>query len=200
VPHEEVVKGYEVSSGRYVVLEKEEVKAAAGDRGKVAHIEEFVDAAAIDPVFYDKTYVVGSRDDKDAYGLLHEALRRSGRAGIGRFSFHDREYLIAVRARDDLIVLHTLRFGDEVVGGDELDIDRPRRKPSKPEIKMADQLIESLRQEFDPEKYDDTYREAVLALIKRKGAGKEIDLAEQEEPAHGDDLMAALEASVGARS
>jgi DNA end-binding protein Ku len=199
VPYEEVVKGYEVSSGRYVVLEKEEVKAAAGDRGKVAHIEEFVDAAAIDPVFYDKTYVVGSRDDKDAYGLLHEALRRSGRAGIGRFSFHDREYLIAVRARDDLIVLHTLRFGDEVVGGDELEVDRPRRKPSKPEIKMADQLIESLRQEFDPEKYGDTYREAVLALIKRKGAGKEIDLAEQEEPAHGDDLMAALEASVGAR-
>ena len=97
-------------------------------------------------------------------------------------------------------MLHTLRFGDEVVGGGDLDIDRPGRKPSKREIDMADQLIESLRQEFDPEEYEDTYREAVLDLIKRKAAGKEIDLAEQEEPEHGDDLMAALEASVGARS
>lgn len=200
VPYEEVVKGYEVSSGRYVVLEKDEVKAAAGDRGKVVHIEEFVAAADIDPVFYEKTYFVGSRDEKDAYRLLHEALHRSGRAGIGRFSFHDREYLVAVRARDDLIVLHTLRFGDEVVGGGDLDIDRPARKPSKREIDMANQLIESLRREFVPEEYADTYREAVLALIKRKAAGEEIDLAEQEEPGHGDDLMAALEASVGARS
>lgn len=200
VPYEEVVKGYEVSSGRYVVLENDEVKAAAGDRGKVVHIEEFVAAADIDPVFYEKTYFVGSRDEKDAYRLLHEALHRSGRAGIGRFSFHDREYLVAVRARDDLIVLHTLRFGDEVVGGGDLDIDRPARKPSKREIDMANQLIESLRREFVPEEYADTYREAVLALIKRKAAGEEIDLAEQEEPGHGDDLMAALEASVGARS
>ena len=182
------------------MLEKDEVKAAAGDRGKVVHIEEFVAAADIDAVFYEKTYFVGSRDEKDAYRLLHEALHRSGRAGIGRFSFHDREYLVAVRARDDLIVLHTLRFGDEVVGGGDLDIDRPARKPSKREIDMANQLIESLRREFVPEEYADTYREAVLALIKRKAAGEEIDLAEQEEPGHGDDLMAALEASVGARS
>ena len=83
VDYDEIVKGYEVSSGKYVVLEKDEVKAAAGERGKVVHIEEFVEASDIDPVFYEKTYYVGSRDDEDAYRLLHEALSRSGRAGSG---------------------------------------------------------------------------------------------------------------------
>src|SRR5215208_1439057 len=110
ISYDDVVKGYEVEPDKYVVLEKDEIKAAAGDRGKVVHLSEFVDAADVDPVFYEKTYYVGSRDAKDAYGLLHEALRRSGRAGIGRFTFHDREYLVAVRALDDVLALHTLRF------------------------------------------------------------------------------------------
>ncbi len=197
VPYKDVVKGYEVSSGRYVVLDPDEVKAAAGDRGKVVHIEEFVEAGDIDPVFFEKTYFVGSRDDTDAYRLLHEALRRSGRAGIGRFSFHDREYLVAVRALDDVLALHTMRYADEVVGGDDVDVDRPGRKPSKREVAMAAQLIDSLQRKFDAEEYEDTYREAVLDLIKRKGAGKEIDLTAEEEPEHGDDLLAALQASVG---
>ena len=132
VPFKEVVKGYEVAENKYVVLDPDEIKAAAGDRGKVVDLVDFVDAAAIDPVFYEKTYYVGSGDAKDAYRLLHEALRKSGRAGIGRFTFHDREYLVAVRALDDVIALHTLRFHDELVGGDELEIDTPGKKPSSP--------------------------------------------------------------------
>ncbi len=132
VPFKEVVKGYEVSSGRYVVLERDEIKAAAGDRGKVIHMREFVRAEAVDPIFYDKTYYVGSRGDEDAYRLLLEALRRSDRAGIGRFSFHDREYLVALRAGDDVLLLHTLRFHDEVVSGDELEIGRQRTKALEP--------------------------------------------------------------------
>jgi DNA end-binding protein Ku len=200
VDYDEVVKGYEVASDKYVVLEKEEIKAAAGDRGKVVHLQEFVDAAEIDPVFFDKTYFVGSRDDENAYRLLHEALRRSGRAGVGRFTFHDREYLVAVRVRDDVIALHTLRFHDEVVSADDLDIDTGRARPGKREVDMANRLLESLDEEFDPERYEDTYRESVLDLIKRKAAGKEIDLTAQEEPEQGDDLAAALEASLGARS
>ena len=199
VEYKDVVKGYEVSEGTYVVLEKDEVKAAAGDRGKVVHLTEFVPAEEIDPVFYEKTYYVGSGDAKDAYRLLHEALRRSGRAGIGRFTFHDREYLVAVRVLDDVLALHTLRFQDEVVSGDELEIESGSRKPSKQELQMADRLIDALQEDFDPSKYEDSYREAVLDLIKRKAKGEEIDLAEQEEPAHGDDLMAALEASLGSR-
>ena len=201
VPYEEIVKGYEVSSGRFVVLDKDEIKAAAGDRGKTIHLREFVSADAIDPVFYDRTYYVGSREDADAYRLLHEALLKAARTGIGRFSFHDREYLVAVRAEPKLLILHTLRFHDEVVTGDELEFDGSGRKPSKREVEMAGQLVRTLYEDFEPEAYEDTYREAVLGLIKRKAKGKEIDLAAQEEPAHGDDLAAALEASLaGSRS
>ena len=200
VDFKEIVKGYEVSPGQYVVLEKDEVKAAAGDRGKVVHLDEFVCAADIDPVFFEKTYYVGSREDEDAYRLLHEALRRSGRAGIGRFTFHDREYLIAVRAVDDVIALHTLRFHDEVVSGSDLDLDATGGNPGRREVEMAGRLLESLHERFDPESREDSYRASVLDLIERKAAGEEIDLAAQEEPEHGDDLAAALEASLGGRS
>jgi DNA end-binding protein Ku len=198
VPYKQIVKGYEVAPEEYVVLEKEEIKAAAGDRGKVVHLDEFVDSADIDPVFYEKTYYVGPRDDADAFRFLHEALRRSGRAGIGRFTFHDREYLVAVRALDGVIALHTLRFHDEVVAGADLELDAGGRKPAKREVQMAGQLVDSLYEDFDPRKYEDTYREAVLDLIKRKASGEEIDLLEQEEPEQGEDLAAALRASLEA--
>jgi DNA end-binding protein Ku len=197
VPKDEIVSGYEVAPDEYVVLEKDEIKAAAGDRGKVVHIEEFVNGGDIDPIFYEKTYYAGARDDEDAYRLLHDALGKTGRAGIGRFTFHDREYLVAVRALDGVIGMHTLRFHDEVVPSGEVETGGRGRKPSAQEVRMANQLVESLGVNFDPTDYEDTYRDAVLDLIKRKGSGKEIDLAEQEEPAQGDDLLAALEASLG---
>jgi DNA end-binding protein Ku len=196
VPYKQIVKGYEVSSGKYVVLDKDEVKAASGNRGKVIDLEEFVCAEEIDPVFYDKAYYVGSREEEDAFRLLYEALRKSGRAGIGRFTFHDREYLVALRAGEDVLILHTLRFHDEVVTGDELDFEGGGRKPSDREVSIAGQLVKSMGADFEPEAYEDTYREAVLELIKRKAKGEEIDLVAQEEPEHGDDLAAALEASL----
>ncbi|MGE5617570.1 MAG: Ku protein [Candidatus Woesearchaeota archaeon] len=197
VPYKEIVKGYEVSTAKYVVLEKDEVKAAAGDRGKVIHLDEFVPGGEIDPVFYDRTYYAGSRDAEDAFRLLHAALRKTERAGIGRFSFHDREYLVAVRAGEDVLVLHTLRFHDEVVSGHDLEMEGRGRKPSEREISMAGKLVESMGEDFKPQNYEDSYRDAVLDLIKRKAKGEEIDLVAQEEPEHGDDLAAALEASLG---
>jgi len=199
VPYKEIVKGYEVSGGRYVVLDRDDVKAAAGERGKVIHLSEFVRVDEIDPVFYEKTYYVGSRDDENAFRLLHEALRRTERAGIGRLSFHDREYLVALRAGDGVLILHTLRFHDEVVSGDELELDGDARKPSKGEIEMAGRLVESLSNDFKPRAYEDEYRGAVLDLIKRKAKGEEIDLVAQEEPEQGDDLAAALEASLAGK-
>jgi DNA end-binding protein Ku len=196
VPYKEIVKGYEAASGKYVVLDKDEVKAAAGDRGKVIHLDEFVPGDEIDPVFYDRTYYAGSRNAEDAFRLLHEALRKTERVGIGRFSFHDREYLVAVRAGEGALILHTLRFHDEVVSGDDLEIEGGGRKPSDREISMAGKLVESMGDDFKPQNYEDTYRDAVLELIKRKAKGEEIDLAAEEEPEHGDDLAAALEASL----
>ena len=196
VPYEEIVKGYEVAEGKYVVLDNDEVKAAAGDRGKVIHLREFVEAAEIDPAFYEKTYSMGSRDGEDAYRLLFEALKKTGRAGIGRFSFHDREYLVAIRAAADVLILHTLRFHDELVVADELEIEADGRKPSEREVEMAGRLIQTLAADFNPDEYEDEYRDAVLDLIKRKAKGKEIDLVAQEEPEHGEDLAAALQASL----
>src|SRR6478609_7808068 len=125
VPYEDIVRGFEVSEGTYVVLDKDEVKAAAGDRGKVITIDEFVDVDDIDPVFYEKAYFVGSRDEEDAYRLLREALRKAGRAGIGRFTFHDREYLVAIRDYEDALALHTLRFHDELVPVADLELQAP---------------------------------------------------------------------------
>jgi DNA end-binding protein Ku len=196
VPYKEVVKGFEVAEDEYVVLEKDEVKAAAGARGKVIEIEEFVPGDEIDPIFVEKTYFVGCRDDGDAYKVFHEALKETGRVGIGRFTFHDREYLAAVRPLDGVLALHTLRFHDEIIDPGDLDVTIPRKGPSQREVKMAEQLVDSLHEKFDPADYEDTYREAVLDLIDRKDKGKKIERPEFEEREETDDLAAALEASL----
>jgi DNA end-binding protein Ku len=199
VPYKEVVKGFEVAEDEYVVLDKNEVKAAAGGRGKVVEIEEFVPRDAIDPVFVEKTYYVGCRDDGEAYRVFHEALKETGRVGIGRFTFHDREYLAALRSLDGVLALHTLRFHDEIVEAGDLDVSVPRKGPSRQEAKMAEQLVDSLHEKFDPTDYEDTYREAVLELIDRKAKGKKIERAEPEEREETSDLTAALEASLKGR-
>jgi DNA end-binding protein Ku len=197
VPYKEVVKGYEVSEGKFVVLEKDEVKAAAGARGKVIELEDFVPEGSIDPVFFEKTYYVGARDDTEPYRVFRAALERAGRVGIGRFTFHDREYLAAVRPYDGALALHTMRFHDEVVGADELEVERASKGPGKREVQMAGQLVESLHRKFDPTDYEDTYREAVLELIERKAKGEELEPPEPEAEEEPDDLMAALQASLG---
>jgi DNA end-binding protein Ku len=197
VPFKEVVKGYEVSAGKYVVLEKDEVKAAAGARGKVIELEDFVPEGAIDPVFFDKTYYVGARDDTEPYRVFRAALERAGRVGVGRFTFHDREYLAAVRPLDGVLALHTMRFHDELVDADELDVDSPGKGPSKREVEMAGQLVESLHRKFDPTDYEDTYREAVLDLIRRKAKGEQLEPPEPEAEEETSDLVAALQASIG---
>jgi DNA end-binding protein Ku len=197
VPFKEVVKGYEVSAGKYVVLEKDEVKAAAGARGKVIELEDFVPEGAIDPVFFDKTYYVGARDDTEPYRVFRAALERAGRVGIGRFTFHDREYLAAVRPLDGVLAVHTMRFHDEVIDADDLDVDSPGKGPAKREVEMAGQLVKSLHRKFDPTDYEDTYREAVLELIDRKAKGEELAAPEPESEEQTPDLVAALQASLG---
>jgi DNA end-binding protein Ku len=199
VPYKEVVKGYEVAEDEYVVLEKDEVKAAAGARGKVIEIEDFVPGEDIDPIFVEKTYYVGCRDDGEAYKVFQAALEQTGRVGIGRFTFHDREYLAAVRPLDGVLALHTLRFHDEIVEAGDLEVTIPRKGPSKQEAQMAEQLVDSLHEDFDPTDYEDTYREAVLDLIDRKAKGKKIERVEFEEREETDDLAAALKASLKGR-
>ncbi len=197
VPYKQVAKGYEVRGGEFVLLSQEEIDAAAGARAHVIELEEFVRQAEIDPVFYERTYYLGAGEDAaDAYRLLHDALGRSGRAGLGRWVFHNREYLVAVRSLDGALALHTMRFADELVPAGELDVPDPSRAPSKREVEMAGTLVESLHSRFDPKSFKDSYRERVLDLIARKAKGEELDLPEPQEPEETGDLMAALEASL----
>ncbi|HEX3975220.1 MAG TPA: Ku protein [Solirubrobacteraceae bacterium] len=200
VPYNQVAKGYEVRKGEYVLLDQEEIDAAAGRQSREIELEEFVAAGGIDPVYYNRGYYLGAGDDaEDAYRLLHNAMLRAERVGLGRWVFHNREYLVAVRPLDDVLALHTMRFADELVDADSLDLPSPSRKPSRREVKMAGTLVDSLSAPFDPGKFEDSYRERVLDLIAAKGRGEEPELPEAPEPADDTDLMAALTASLEGR-
>jgi DNA end-binding protein Ku len=197
VPYERIVRGYEVSSNRWVVLSKDEAKAADGPRAKVIDIEEFVDADDIDPVYYDNPYYVGPQEGGEhAYAVVHKALEKSGRVGIGRFVLRSREQLVALRPFDDVLALSTMRFDDELVHPDKIQYDEAKKSPGDREVQMAAKLVDSLAGEFDPSKYEDTYREAVLKLVEAKAKGEEIELPTVERAEAPDDLMAALEASI----
>jgi DNA end-binding protein Ku len=200
VPYKEVVRGYEVRSGEYVLLSKEEIDAAAGRQSHEIELEEFVGAGEIDPIFYARGYWLGAGDDgEDAYRLLHDALQRAERVGLGRWVFHNREYMAAVRAHDDVLTLQTMRFADELVSADDLDLPSPSRKPAPREVKMAGTLVDTLSDTFDPGRFEDSYRERVLELIQAKARGEEPELPEAPEAAGELDLAAALEASLKGR-
>jgi DNA end-binding protein Ku len=141
---------------------------------------------------------LGARDEgADAFRLLHDALEETGRAAIGRFTFHRREYVVAIRAYEGVLALHTMRFADELVGRKDLDAPRAGTAPKKKELDLAKKLVESLSEDFKPGRLHDEYREAVLAAIAKKAKGGEIELPDEEpDEDESDDLSAALEASL----
>jgi DNA end-binding protein Ku len=197
VDYDDVVKGYEVSRGKWVELTDDEIAAAAGSRSRRLDIDHFVPVDEIDPDYYERTYYLGTQDKgKDAYALLHAGLEKAGRAGVGRWIFHNRERTVVLRALGDALAIHTMRFADELVDPGEYELGRVRRKPSEREIKMAASLVDGLHAEFDPSEYEDSYREDVLALVERKAQGKNIEPPEDVETESADDLLAALEASL----
>jgi DNA end-binding protein Ku len=201
VPYKEVAKGYEVADGEYVMLTQEEINAAAGDSAHVIELGQFVCAADIDPSYFNRTYYLGAgKAGEDAYRLLHDALERAGRAGVGRWVFHNREYLVAVRPHGSVLTLHTLLFADELVDPGDLELSDPQRAPTERELEMAATLMDSLHDVFKPEAFTDTYRERVLELLERKRNGETIEAAPQEKPEEAPDLMAALEASLKAQA
>ncbi len=203
VPSEEIVKGYELPSGEYVLIDDDELAALDPEAVRTIDIEEFVDLADIDPIFYDAAYVLApDKATVKPYALLAEAMERSQKVGIARFVMRSKQYLAAVRPKDGKLLLSTMVYADEVNDTDtitELDgIDGV--DVSDREVAMAEQLIDSLSGPFEPEKYEDTYRNRVLDLIERKAAG-ETELVAAPQPVTADkvvDLMAALEASVAA--
>jgi DNA end-binding protein Ku len=198
VAYEDVVKGFEVRKGEWVELDDTEIAAAAGRPSKLIDIDHFVPAEAIDPVFYERTYHLGCGDDgEDAYALLRAALERSGRAGVGRWVFHDRERTVVVRSLGDVLALHTLRFAADLVDGHDLDLPKKAKKPTKRELEMAASLLDGMTKRFRPSDYEDTYRKAVLKVVDRKAAGKAIEPPDEEALEEPDDLLGTLKASMG---
>jgi DNA end-binding protein Ku len=200
VPYENLVKGYEISPERYVVITPEELESLEPEKTRAVDIEDFVDLDQIDPIFYDHPYyLVPDTGATKAYRLLLDAMNESGKVAIARVVLRSKEHLVAIRPRDDVLTMETMLFADEVVSPDQLDEAAAdgKAKASKKELQMAQQLIDSLAGDFEPDKYRDEYRERVLEMIERKAEGEEIVLeAPAEAPKEVPDLMAALEQSI----
>jgi DNA end-binding protein Ku len=203
VNYEDLVKGYELTKEHYVIITPEELEALDPEKSRTIDIEDFVDLEDIDPVYYDHPYyLIPDKGAAKAYGLLLGAMQESGKVAIARVVIRTKENLVAIRpAPGNVLMMETMIFADEVVPPDEIE-DLPASKELKAterELKMAQQLIDSLSTDFAPEKYHDEYREKVLELIERKAAGEEIAVQpEAPKPKEVPDLMAALEASLAA--
>ncbi len=176
VDYNHIVKGYDLGGGRYVVVEPEELATLDVEATRTVDIEEFVDLAEIDPVYFEHSYylVPDGRAEK-AYALLVETMTRTEKVAIGRFVLRTKQYLATLRARDGVLVLATMLYDDEVIATDDLEVPTTKSTtPTEREITMATQLVESLSGPFEPAKYKDDYREKVLALIEAKADGEVI--------------------------
>src|SRR4051812_1445181 len=203
VPYENIQKAFEITSGNYVPITKDEMAALAPEKTRAIEVQDFVDLDEIDPIYFDSPYYLGPADGSEkAYSLLGSAMERSGKVAIARFVFRNKEHLAALRAENGVLTLTTMRFADEVVPPGELDDVIPDKKPkvAAKEVEMAEKLIDSLTSDFDPSAYRDEYREELMSLIERKAEGKEIVASESPEPeaTKAPDLMAALEESIAA--
>jgi DNA end-binding protein Ku len=201
IPYEQIVKGYEIGPDRYVTISPEELEALEPQKTRTIDIEDFVDLEQIDPIYYDHPYYLApDTGAAKAYRLLVDAMEDSGKVAVARVVLRSKEHLVAIRPRDGALAMETMLFADEVIPPEsleELAAGDGDVQTSDRELAMANQLIDSLASDFEPEKYRDEYRERVLDLIERKAQGETIVIEEPEaEPEKVPDLMAALEASI----
>ena len=199
----DIVKGYEVRKDEYVMIETEELEAlaprdAANDR--VIQILDFVDAAQIDPVHYEKAYYVApDKGGARPYALLVQAMNAADKVAIAKVVLRQKEYLTALRPKGDVLCLETMYFADEVVDPGEIDeLSGSAPDVSDRELDMAKMLVEASSTDFEPSKYADAHRERVMALIESKAAGESYEVPALAEAPKVVDLMAALEASLAA--
>ena len=200
VPYEEIVKGYELAPGQYVVIEPEELATLDPEASHSIDLEEFVDLDQIDPIYFEKAYyLIPDKRAEKPYALLVEAMTRTNKVGLARFVMRTKQYLAALRAKDNALVLSTMLFDDEVVPLAGLEGVPDDVELSEREVAMAEQLVSSLATDFEPAKYHDDYRQRVLDLIQAKAEGQVIaapPVTESATPVV--DLVAALEASLAA--
>jgi DNA end-binding protein Ku len=197
VPYDEIVKGYEYEKDRYVILTDEDLEAVPVESTRTIDIAQFVERAEIDPIYYKKTYYLGPEEAGiKAYQLLRDSLREGNKVGIAKVSFRDKEHLAAVRLMDDVLVLDTMFWPDEIRDAADVPGLDKEAKVSDRELQMAESLIANLTEGWNPDAYTDEYREALLDIVEKKVAGEEIELIEAPEPSKVVDLMEALKASV----
>jgi DNA end-binding protein Ku len=200
VSYDEVVAGYEIEKGEYVMLTDEELAAASPEKTKTIDIEEFVEIEDVDPVYYDHPYYlvpVGGEGASRAYELLREVMDREGRVALGRFVLRNKEYLAAIRPRGGRLTLTTMNFADEIRPTDAVEDMVGKKNAPKKEVDAAVELIEAMTTDWDPSRYKDRHRKRMLEVIKQKGEGVEIEpVDEGEAPSEVPDLMAALEATL----
>ncbi len=202
VEWDDIVKGYEISKGKFVVVDDKDFESAAVAMSRVLEMTDFVPAESIDPRYFDSPYFLVPREGGDkAYALLRDALAETGKVGIGTFAMRQRQHLAAVKPMGDALVLELMRFESELVDPDELKFPSTASVKVRPqEREMAVQLIENLSDEFDPSKYHDEYQDKLKAIIKAKAKGKTIAHEEFDEPENTKviDLVSRLEASLAA--
>lgn len=203
VANEDIEKGYEIKKGKYVVVDEQELADLRPRSTKAIEITDFVELAAVDPIYYEHTYWLAPDGDAAArsYQLLRAAMEDAERVAIGTVVMRNKQYLTAVRPLQGALAMSTMRFADEVVPRKDIDgLPTARTKPSPKELRLATEIVESLASEWDPKQYHDTYTEQMQDLIAAKAKGRDLTVeAEEEAPsANVIDLMAALEASVEA--
>jgi len=201
VERDDMVRGYEYAKDQYAVLTPEEIKALDQTTDQSIEIEEFVPISSVDPIYFEKTYLLGpDKGGQKAYRLLREAMHKAGKGAVAKFATRGRQQLVLLREAQDGLMMHTLFYADEV--RDFSEIDRGESVTPKPgEIDLAVQLIDQLASAaFEPTKYEDDYRKRALEVIEQKVAGQEITLAPAQAP-KGQiiDLMEALKASLASR-
>jgi DNA end-binding protein Ku len=204
VPSDRIARGFDLGGGEYVILTDEELESAEPKKSRQIEISDFVGLVDIDPVFFRSSYYLapeGEGADK-AYALLRRAMDDAGRIGIATLVMRNKEYLVAIRPDGEALALHTMYFSDEVrQPGREVPELPSENEVSDRELSMAQLLIESMESDWDPERFHDTHREKVEALIEEKRSGHEIVIESgPEPPAKVIDLMEALNASIAAAS
>ncbi len=201
VPYEEIVKGYEVDDDQYVLVDPEELEELDPQASRTIDIRDFVDVSEIDPIYYDRAYYLMPDGESAAkpYRLLSDAMSNAGKVAIAKLVMRNKEYLAAIRARDELLLLSTMHYADEVADPSELEGSEVLQhvEVSSREIAMAEQLIDSLVTTFDPTAYHDEYQERVVEFLEAKAEGEDIAMTPpQREEGSVVDLLDALEASL----
>lgn len=195
----EISKGYEYEKGKYVLFEKEELEQLSAQSQKSITILDFVDLEEIDPIYFQKTYYLSpDQAGSNAYQLLLEAMRQSGKIGIAKIAIRSKSSLAAIRVMDGCLAVETIFYPDEIRPISQVPNLPEGAVVNEKELSMAKLLIEQLSTPFQPDKYTDDYRESLLKLIGQKVAGEEISLAPAKPESNVIDLMAALQASIQA--